>query len=120
MSKRSLVDSGAAGCLGKRSTQHRCNNGEVAARAGLARTWLLPAAVFALLVAAGEPERARQLHGSPAQRFARLPEVRTGLDHERKISKKASGAGQTPRAPLPETASFFEAPQGIANALSSG
>jgi len=52
MSKRSLVDSGAAGCLRKRSTQHRCNNGEVAARAGLARTWLLPAAVFALLVAA--------------------------------------------------------------------
>ena len=52
MSKPSLVDSGGAGFLGKRSMQHRCNNGEVAARAGLARTWLLPAAVFALLAAA--------------------------------------------------------------------
>jgi len=32
--------------------QHRCNNGGVAARAGLARTWLLPAAMVALLAAA--------------------------------------------------------------------
>src|SRR5262249_7576605 len=48
MSKPSLVDSGGAGFLGKRSMQHRCNNGEVAARARLARTWLLPAARFAL------------------------------------------------------------------------
>ena len=50
MAIRSLVGSGTAGLSGNRST--RCNNGGAAARAGLARTWLLPAAMVALLAAA--------------------------------------------------------------------
>ena len=52
MAIRSLVGSGTAGLSGNRSTRPRCNNGGAAARAGLARTWLLPAAMVALLAAA--------------------------------------------------------------------
>ena len=52
MATRSLVGSGTAGLSGNRSTRPRCNNGGAVARAGLARTWLLPAAMVALLAAA--------------------------------------------------------------------
>jgi putative proteasome-type protease len=37
--------------------------------------------LLALLVAAGEPERPRQVERGPAERFARLFQMRAGLDH---------------------------------------
>ena len=53
MSKRSLVGSGTAGFLENRSDHRRCNNGGATLRGRrFARTWLLPAALVALLSAA--------------------------------------------------------------------